>query len=385
MPKPKEAIQLLPSSAYYSEHWHQREQAELFSRAWTLAGMLSDFTRPGDYRTVQVGHCPLVVLRDQQGELVAFHNICRHRGMELLEGAGNTAQGIRCPYHYWHYGLDGSLRGMPRDKELFPGLERASRSLSPASVGVVDQMVFVNPQARPEESFEDWLASAGKTLWPHNLDNLAEIRPTRYEIGCNWKVFVENAIDAYHLSYLHAATLAGPDALDMDWIAAGRHWIFIAQGADTEQRTDSNVPLIPEFDAKGGGPLVWWFFPNVGVLATSVFWSVFVVVPKDAECCWVDVRTWISAEPGAEKAFRQLFPGTGKQPPNGGSVVLGDLDGHAMDSGDFMIEDMWVCEKIQRNLRSPAYHVDRLAHNAESSMTFFQRNLLDFVTLDFDS
>ena len=379
MSKPEQAIQLLPANAYFSGEWHEREQTELFPRSWAWAGMLSDFAAPGDYRTVQVGNCPLIVLRNHQDDLVAFHNVCRHRGMQLLEGAGNTVTGIRCPYHFWTYDLTGGLRGMPREKELFAGLDRSTRSLRPASVGVLDQMVFVNPQAEPEEPFDAWLAEAPQNLWPHNLTNLAETGAVRYEIGCNWKVFVENAIDAYHLSYLHAATLGGPDALDMDWLAAGRHWIFIGKGSDTPQRTQSNLPLIPEFDATAGGPMVWWFFPNVGVLATSVFWSAIEVIPAGAERCYVDLRNWISAEPGAEEGYKSLFPGTGGKPSVGENVLLRDLVGHPLESGDFMIEDMWVCEKIQRNLHSPAYKVDRLAENAESSITFFQRNLLDFV------
>ena len=88
---------------------------------------------------------------------------CRHRGMRRLEGPGNTAQGIRCPYHYWNYNLTGSLRGMRREKERFAGLDRSSRSLRPASVGVVDQMVFVHPQAQPEEPSVSWLAEAPET------------------------------------------------------------------------------------------------------------------------------------------------------------------------------------------------------------------------------
>ena len=63
-------------------------------------------------------------------------------------------------------------------------------------------------------------------------------------------------------------------------------------------------------------------------------------------------------------------------------IALRVLEGHPLDSGDFMIEDMWVCEKLQQAMRSPAYQVDRLAHNAESSITFFQQNLLDFVPLE---
>lgn len=382
MQKPESAIQLLPVDAYTSEAWFTREQEELFSCSWVWVGMVEDFAQPGDYLAVQVGNCPLFVIRDEEGELNAFHNVCRHRGMQPLEGSGNAVKGIRCPYHFWTYDLKGCLRGMPRKQELFPGLDVSSRSLAPASVGVLDHMVFVNPQAQPDEPFEEWLDRAPQHLWPHRLSTLAEARPARYEIGCNWKVFTENAIDAYHLAYLHAATLGGPDPLDMEWIATGRHWIFLGKGGDTPQRTESDVPPIPEFDPTKPGPLVWWFFPNCGVLATSVFWSAFSIVPIGPERCYVDVRSWISAEAQAQSAYYELFPGTGDNYQDDRVITLRDLEGHPLDSGDFMIEDMWVCEKLQQAMRSPAYQVDRLAHNAESSITFFQRNLLDFVSLE---
>ncbi len=382
MPKPEQAVQLLPPETYFNDAWYRRELDELFTRSWAWAGMLEDFREPGDYRTVQVGRAPLLVLRDHDGELKAFHNVCRHRGMQLLEGAGNTATGIRCPYHFWNYDLSGRLRGLPHEKELFPGLDRSTRTLVSASVGVLDQMVFVNPEAQPTEPFDEWIADAPEHLWSHNLSSLTESRPARHEMNCNWKVFVENAIDAYHLSYLHAATLGGPDALEMDWLAAGRHWIFVSKGADTPSRTQSAVPLIPEFDATKGGPLVWWFFPNVGVLATSVFWSAFAVIPAGPERCYLETRTWLSAEPGAQKAYDELFPGTGTPPERGEAIDLRNMTKHPLESGDFFIEDMWINEKIQQSLHSPAFQVDQLAGHAESSITFFQRSVLDFVHLD---
>ena len=381
MQKPEVARQLLPASAYISDAWYAREQQELFSRSWVWVGMVEDFAAVGDYVAVQIGPYPIFVIRDEHGELHSFHNICRHRGMQPLEGSGNAAKGIRCPYHYWTYDLNGCLLGMPRREELFQGLDSTTRSLLPASIGILDHMVFVNPQAEPDECFDKWLDRTPEFLWSHQLSTLAEARSARYELGCNWKVFTENAIDAYHLAYLHAATLGGPDPLDMDWISAGRQWIFLGQGTDTAQRTESDIPLIPEFDGTKPGPLVWWFFPNCGVLATSVFWSVFSVVPQGPERCYVDVRSWISAEARAQAAYYKLFPGTGDNYADNRNITLRDLKGHPLDSGDFMIEDMWVCERLQQAMHSPVYQVDRLAHNAESSITFFQQNLLDFVPL----
>ena len=91
---PEMPAQVLPREAYVSATWLDRERRDLFSRSWTLAGVTTDFSAPGDYRTVQAGLYPLIVMRDRDGELRAFHNLCRHRGTELLEGNGNAGNAI---------------------------------------------------------------------------------------------------------------------------------------------------------------------------------------------------------------------------------------------------------------------------------------------------
>ena len=124
---------LLPAEAYTARKWFDREQRELFGRSWQFAGMTSDASEPGEYICVQAGACPLIVIRDDEGDLKAYHNIYRHRGTQLLEVTGERKKVIKCPYHDWVYSLDGKLIGVPQKRGDW---HRAYRHLRPANTRV---------------------------------------------------------------------------------------------------------------------------------------------------------------------------------------------------------------------------------------------------------
>ena len=199
-----------PKEAYTRQDWLDRELDGVFADAWVFAGVTGDFDNPGDYRTVRCGRASVMVVLGKDGTLMAHHNVCRHRGAELLEGeAGSTGGTLVCPYHRWTYGLDGSLRGVPDRETCFPDLDRGSLGLKPAAIGQFRDMIFVNPD--PAADFDTWIAPLRGKEWPHDLfaSDVKEAVPLLYDLKCNWKVFVENAIDGYHLAYLHENTLGG--------------------------------------------------------------------------------------------------------------------------------------------------------------------------------
>lgn len=374
------ARQLLHREAYFEAEWLAREETELFGRAWSFACMTDDLAGPGDYVTVKVGDWPLVILRDKGGALRAFHNVCRHRGMQVVEGCGNAAKGLTCPYHWWTYELDGALRGMPKREALFADLDLSTIALKPASVGVIDRLVFVCPDATPPDGFETFKADLEEHLWPHDVAKLEETASGRYRIACNWKLFAENAMDGYHLAYLHDRTLMGPDAEWQTWKAAGRHWVWYGPG-ESEGRRNSTMKRIPESDPDAPRPRVWWFFPTSGVIATGVFWSVFWLVPDGPQSCFLDTRTWIMPDQAeAMKAYEDLFPASRhRRDGSPDAIALDQLDVHPMETLDFQIEDMWVVERLQESLRSPAFEVGPLSLDTEASLTHFQRSILDYV------
>jgi Rieske 2Fe-2S family protein len=387
-PKPTRAEQLLPKECYFSDAWFEREHQELFSRSWTFACVVQDIPNAGDYKAVQINRYAMFVVRTRDGSIRAYHNTCRHRGTTIFEKDGNCRHGIVCPYHAWTYNVDdGSLRGLPKKDLAFPGLKMEELSLHKGSIGVIGDLIFVNPQELPEDDFEMWLGGMKDThMWPHSLDGLSEKRPVRYDFGANWKAFCENAMDGYHLSYLHDKTLMGPDIEDQRWDAVGRHWLTFAN-PESDARMDSHFTRIPGVDTSKPYPVVYQFFPNSGVLSSPIFFSAYTIVPVGPEQCYLELRTWMmpreKQDPAKKSAKPSSTSGHGYIMDDGKRYISIDtLSCHAMETLDFQIEDMWVCEQQQKALHSPMMSVGPMADVGETALTWFQANILDYVPLE---
>src|SRR6202171_311382 len=125
----------LPQRSFVSPEIFEREQNVLFSTQWVLVGHHSQIADPGDYIVQQVIGESLIVIRDKNGEIHGFFNVCRHRGTRLCEDRNGHLSAIQCPYHAWTYGLDGRLIGAPPMDEV-PGFDKAEYSLHPADVAL---------------------------------------------------------------------------------------------------------------------------------------------------------------------------------------------------------------------------------------------------------
>ena len=383
-------FQHLPREAYISDHWLEREQKDLFSRSWCFAGVVMDFAEPGDFRTVQAGAHSLIVIKDSNGTLQAFHNICRHRGTELLEGCGNVGKTIMCPYHNWVYNLDGRLRGVPAQRECFPDLDKKQTTLFHASVGVFRNLVFVHPESDPAEPFDAWVNDLESVAWPHDLasDDLQESPDdVVYELNCNWKVFIENALDGYHLAYLHKATLGGPLHDKNIWETFGRHMVWwsterggvkhrIPQFVENAAKgTGMNVVKGAEVPGYGG---VYLLFPTTILTPNPWGFTISTVEPVTANTTRLRVRNW-APKGWLSYTFRAKdIPGYDKE---SGLIKSSHWTKHPLETGDFQTEDVWVCEKMQRALQSPRHEVGHLAlgSGGEAALDFFQQCVLEYV------
>lgn len=191
----------LPPAAFTSRALFELEERALFARSWVHIADLCDLPGPGSYVAATIGRTPVLVIRDRKdGTLRGFLNACRHRGAQLLDGKGTCEKQIRCPYHAWSYGTDGALIGVPYRDEFTCDL--SDMNLVPIRVGTVGPLVFACLDAAAP-SLEEWvgalpeaLASAGASDW----DLAWELA---YEVEANWKLFVENANDGYHIPFVH--------------------------------------------------------------------------------------------------------------------------------------------------------------------------------------
>jgi Rieske 2Fe-2S family protein len=389
---PVGARQLLPVEAYVSADWYAREQRELFGRAWVFAGMTEDFARAGDYRCQRLGGNALVVLRDDAGEIRAFHNACRHRGARLLEeGRGNLGGSIVCFYHRWTYELSGRLSAISFERSQFPEIDKSCLGLKPVQVGVWKNLVFVNPDPNAEP-FEQWLAAVPAKhdrdlhdpvqTKTHDPERMVEVSDISYRIRANWKIVVENFIDGYHLPLLHRVSLADGDFTRQRWAPAGRHVTFYRPLKPGIDHGRGPVPLVEGVPGSFGAAY-YWLFPNVALFETAVSWSTFQVVPVGPAESIVHSRMRVMPE-ALNHAGSDMME-IGALPPY---VISArgkipeepiDLSGtHPLKSNLVMVEDIYACEAVQAGLESGVAEIGPLAR-WEAPMTFFQRQLLDFM------
>ena len=250
----------LPAFAYTDESFHQVENERLFARAWVFAGFAHEMPRRGDVRPVEVGGKPVLLVRSDGG-IAAFHNVCRHRCLKLVDRPGNAGRMIRCPYHSWVYDLDGGLRAAPyfggADNRPPTGFNLADNGLKAIRCEAWHDWLFVNLDggAMP---FEDYIRPLADRL--AHLD-LASLRPVAAldfgAVNANWKFLMENFIEPYHVQFVHASTTDQP---------------LINHAAFIDRHCLGCTVELPDNQPSGGGTLAvdssfLTLFPNF-VLAT---------------------------------------------------------------------------------------------------------------------
>ena len=199
----------LPNEIYLSEDLAGFERDRLLARTWTCIGVGAQVPNPGDVRPVKLLGLPLLLLRDLAGEIRVFHNVCSHRGAELVSGSCNVKRRLCCPYHSWTYDLQGNLCATPSiggpGKNACDGFDKAKHGLRPVRTAVWFDTVFVNLSGDAPE-FADHvapLAERWKEFDSSLLRHGGSDSSLYFEVGCNWKLAVENYCEAYHLPWVH--------------------------------------------------------------------------------------------------------------------------------------------------------------------------------------
>src|SRR3984957_19586569 len=191
----------IPAAWYVDERVARLEQEKVFAYNWIALGRADQVAGAGQFFTFDLAGEPLVVIRGADQKLRAFYNVCRHHAAAVATASCGVAQFLRCPYHGWTYGLDGSLKGAPE----FAGVcdfDRAANGLVPVQVAEWHGFVFVNLSAKslPLESYLGDLTPRVST------SGLRFYARKSYTLACNWKVYVDNYLDGgYHVPHLHKA------------------------------------------------------------------------------------------------------------------------------------------------------------------------------------
>ena len=192
------------------EVWDQdlfdTEMLRVFGRSWVWLGDTEDLRSPGDYITARIGYQPVLVIRQADGTVAGFLNNCRHRASGLLsEPAGNCGSTLTCPYHNWSYSIDGRLLRVPDIGRMYPeGLPLEEYGLVPFRVEVAWGKLVFGCLSQRTEPFGEWIAPLAERYDRYGFENFNRYhRQLDVTYDINWKAFVENSNDDYHVRFVH--------------------------------------------------------------------------------------------------------------------------------------------------------------------------------------
>ena len=336
----------LPARYYADAGIFAAEKEKIFSRTWQVVGHTDKVLNPGDYFTTELIGEPLLFVRGVDRKLRGFYNVCRHRAGPPATGVGSCKL-FRCGYHGWTYGLDGSLIHAT-EIEGVEGFRPEDFALAPVRTEEWFNLVFVNldPDARPlRESLNQLPQQAGK--FPFETMKLFERRT--YDMKCNWKTYVDNYLEGYHLPSVHPALNRELDFNAYTVEPYARHVrqfspIRGAQPGDTTSRRypEARDDLTTDY---------FWIFPNWMLNCYPDNVSLNIVLPLEPERSLAIFEWYLQEKDHGAK-------------PAKASVEFSD---------QIQLEDVSICETVQKNLRSRSYARGRFSVTQEKGVHAFHR------------
>lgn len=276
----------LPAAAYTSARHLKRERETVFRQYWVCVGLGSDVPNPGDLYPTEVAGMPIVLVRDRAGTLRAFHNICSHRGLQLVNQSCNVQGNLRCPYHSWTYKLDGTLKSTPHFggyyKDVYDGFNRESKGLSAIRCDQWLDLVFVNLSG-DAPPLEEYLAPVIERWSNYDLSQLRrEPREVTLQCKANWKLAVENFSESYHLSWVHPALNSCSRMEDHFGFEVGD--IHVGQGSLLYKSgviEGRSLPTFPNLEAQQKTTVAEYItvFPNLMLGVHPDYFLVFTANP----------------------------------------------------------------------------------------------------------
>ena len=330
----------LRAEAYTAPQWFRADQDAILARSWQWVCHVEKLRDPGAYLACEVAGRPIAIVRDQQGELRAFYNVCKHRAHELLRGQGTTSR-IMCPYHAWVYRLDGQLARAPHTENL-EGFSTDDICLDQVRVEEFCGFIFINLNADATP-----LAEASGNLgteirhWAPDIDQLTFGHRLTYDIKSNWKNVVDNFLECYHCPTAHKDFC---DLVDMDTYKVTTHGIYSSHMADAGKGVNSAYDVS---NATVRTHAVWWLWPTTCLMRYPGRSSMIVL-------------NIIPVGPDRTLETYDFFLETPDPDPM-------ELDAIRYLDEVLQVEDIGLVESVQRGMNTPAFQQGRIVNDPDGS------------------
>ena len=211
--KPISQAHGLPNECYTSKEYTLIERKKLFEDKWTVIGTASSLSKIGDAKPFDLLGLPLLIIRNKKNKIKVFHNVCSHRGVKLVNKAGNIRNVIRCPYHSWSYTSDGELVATPHiggmNKHQSSRFEKSKSNLKEIKSYVWLDLIIINVSGNqiPFEKYIKPLDKRWSKFWKNKdrklIKHANDFGYFKLKAKCNWKFAIENYCESYHLPWVH--------------------------------------------------------------------------------------------------------------------------------------------------------------------------------------
>lgn len=335
MTEPASTRETLPAVLYRDAAVYERERRAVFAQSWQLLAHESQLARAGAYVAASFAGYSVFAVRGEDGQIRAFHNVCRHRAGPLVEdGPGECGKALMCRYHGWRYALDGRLASA-RDFGHAPDFDARQFGLYSLACALWHGFVFIHFDGRAGD-FDAFIAPLEAKAGGMRLQGLRLGRHSTHDIACNWKTYVENYLEGYHIPPVHPGLNAAVDA--------ARYSVEIVPPV-----------VFHHAPAREGAPVagLWaWAWPTTGVNIYSDGVLMERMWPLDHRRTRLDYLFFVP-EDAAPEALHS-------------SVAASEAT---------TAEDVWITEAVQKNLNAGIYDTGRLSPKHEDGVAWFQARL----------
>ncbi len=272
----------LPGWCYTDNAWYERELDAIFHREWLCIGRVEQIPEPGSYFTIELVGRPLIAVRDSAGRVWVHSAVCRHRGCIIAEGEGKCRSFI-CPYHSWTYALDGRLVGIPGSPHPLAGVEdfrNEDYGLAPVRAETWAGFIFVTFSDNAPRLME-WLGELPRFLAPYRLEEARQTHRDIYDVDCNWKLWLENAFENYHVATVHRKHYDPTKPQNWQFEDTWGRGPWEAMFSRRSVVAYSGLPEIAGLDpAHAAGLYHVWIRPSVQIILTSSYMKYRQYLPR---------------------------------------------------------------------------------------------------------